>query len=157
MSTRRKAISFRWAWTWARSGRWLRSSEIGPSSGKKTLEDFGIKVGLGRILVRPDRHRKGVVRIVKLCFNRGNLVLLHEEKIGVHFGRQVVLLVISHAPEIIEYPRQRIRELINIVISLHINVRLSLGGAAKIIQPNAISERAGQQDRGYKIDNPFIY
>src|SRR5438876_7426015 len=182
MSARQRAISFSWAWAWTRRRRWLGSSEIGPSPGEKTLEDFGIKVRLGRILVRPDRHREGVVRIVKLCFNRGDLVLLHEEKIAVHLGRQIVLLVISHPPEIIEHPRQRIRAranyvsnqlvgarigvgqlqqqvraLVNVVVGLHINVRLSVGGAAKIVQPDAISEGASQQDCGYNIDHSLIY
>src|SRR5207302_4855861 len=104
---RRRAISFRWTWTRRRS--WNRSSEIRPLSGKEALEDPRAKIRLGRILIRPNRYREGVVRIVKFCFDRGDLVLLHEEKIAIHFVRHVVLLVIADAAEIVEHPWQRIR------------------------------------------------
>src|ERR1700730_9115362 len=182
MLTRRKAISFSWTWTRARHWTWRRrfrrSREIGPFSGEEALEGLGSKIGFRLVLIGPELYRHGIVRIVKLCFHRGNLLLLDEKKIAVQFVRQTVLLVISNAPEIIEHPRQRIRawpnnvanqvitprmgmgqlqdrigEFVNVVITLDVNVRFSVGGAAKIIQPNAISERNADHDARQKLCN----
>ena len=113
---------------------------------------------------------------MKFCFDRGDLVLLHEEKIAIHFVRHVVLLVIADAAEIVEHPWQRIRarannvtnqlisarigvgqlqhrigEFVNVVISLDIDVRLGVGGAAEIIQPDAVPERPANQNAREKF------
>src|SRR6266404_2184521 len=152
MLTRRKATSFSWTWSRTRRGSWYRSGEIGRFAGEEGLEDLGVKVGFRLVLIRPDLYRHGVVRIVKFCFHHWDFLLLDEQKIGVQFVGHIVFHVISNAPKIIEYPRQRIRarannvtnqlisarigmgqlqnrigEFVNIVISLDVNVRFSLG------------------------------
>src|SRR5438034_3021063 len=178
--TRRRAISFAWtwSWTWTRRRRWRRSREIGPLSRKEALEDPRAKIRLGRILIGPNRYRHGVVRVVELRFDRGDLLLLDEEEIAVQFARHIVFLVITDAAEIIEHPRQRIRarannvtnqlvsarigmgqlqhrvgEFVNVVVSLDIDVWLGVGGAAEIIQPDAVSKRKEDQNAREKFCN----
>src|SRR5206468_4939521 len=123
--TRRRATSF--TWTWTRRRRRRRSREIGPLSGKEALEDPRAKIRFGRILIRPNRYRHGVVRVVELRFDRGDLVLLDEEEIAVQFARHIVFLVITDAAEIIEHPRQRIRARANNVTNQLVSARIGVG------------------------------
>ncbi len=41
-----------------------------------------------------------------------------------------------------------IGEFVNVVVSLDVDVRLSVGGTAKIIQPNGVAERIAKRHPG---------
>src|SRR5262249_39923245 len=147
-----------WIWLWSRTrswtGTWLRwcPCEVRRFSGKEAFEDLRAEIRLRRILIGPNRHRHGVVAIVKLLFNGCDFVLHHEQKVAVHFVGHVVLFVVTNAPELAEDPGQRIGagannmanklirarirmrqsqdwigEFVNVVVSLDVDVRLGVG------------------------------
>src|SRR2546423_1492225 len=105
-----KAPSFSRSWSWtrrARRGRRRRlwPCKIRPLAGKETLENARAEIRFRHILIRTNRQRDGVIRIVQLRFHRRDLVLLDEKKIAVEFVWHIVFLVITDAAEIIQHPR----------------------------------------------------
>ena len=105
------------------------------------------------------RHR--VIGIVQQFFYRRDPILLHEQKIGVNFIRQVIMLVVTDARKITQNPWERISacadhmscqlvvdwvamcereegycKCIDILVCLHIDVWFSVFGILEIIQPN---------------------
>src|SRR5581483_7820605 len=134
------------------------SGKIGPFAGKKVFKDSRTEVRLRGVLIGPNGYRDGVVRIVKFGFDRWDFVLRDQKKISVHLVRHGVLFVVTDASKIIEDPWERIGagtnnmshhlvgsgvgvselqdgigELVDVVVSLNVNVRFGIGRAPKII------------------------
>src|SRR5438552_16730373 len=127
---------------------------------EELFKDFGAQIKLRRVLIISNREWFGVISISQLRFDLLNFVFLDEEEISVECLRQVAVLVIADIWKITQNPwkwinagpnqmpgqlmvgrilscqlQQRLGQFKDVIVSLHIDVRLGICCAVEIVQP----------------------